>query len=74
MCSKTKALISFAVTAKLICVFVFAYAKSWCSHDAVEASVVYWLSHLPSNPGVVSSIPGFSSLSDETLNQGPVSV
>ena len=25
---KTKALISFAVTAKLICVFVFAYAKS----------------------------------------------
>ena len=25
--AKTKALISFAVTAKLICVFVFAYAK-----------------------------------------------
>ena len=32
--AKTKALISFAVTAKLICVFVFAYAKSWFSHDA----------------------------------------
>ena len=31
---KTKALISFAVTAKLICVFVFAYAKCWFSHDA----------------------------------------
>ena len=31
--AKTKALISFAVTAKLICVFVFAYAKSWFSHD-----------------------------------------
>ena len=31
--AKTKALISFAVTAKLICVFVFAYAKSWLSHD-----------------------------------------
>ena len=30
---KTKALISFAVTAKLICVFVFAYAKCWSSHD-----------------------------------------
>ena len=30
---KTKALISFAVTAKLICVFVFAYAKSLFSHD-----------------------------------------
>ena len=31
---KTKALISFAVTAKLICVFVFVYAKSRFSHDA----------------------------------------
>ena len=31
--AKTKALISFAVTAKLICVFVFAYAKSLFSHD-----------------------------------------
>ena len=31
--AKTKALISFAVTAKLICVFVFAYAKSRFSHD-----------------------------------------
>ena len=32
---KTKALISisFAVTAKLICVFVFAYAKYWFSQD-----------------------------------------
>ena len=33
---KTKALISFAVTAKLICVFVFAYAKSRFSHDAAH--------------------------------------
>ena len=30
--AKTKALISFAVTAKLICVFAFAYAKSRFSH------------------------------------------
>ena len=29
-------LISFAVTAKLICVFVFAYAKSRFSHDAAH--------------------------------------
>ena len=28
-------MISFAVTAKLICVFVFAYAKSRFSHDDV---------------------------------------
>ena len=34
--AKTKALISFAVTAKLICVFVFVYAKSWFSHDAAQ--------------------------------------
>ena len=34
--AKTKALISFAVTAKLICVFVFAYAKSQFSHDAAH--------------------------------------
>ena len=34
--AKTKALISFAVTAKLICVFVFAYAKGRFSHDAAH--------------------------------------
>ena len=33
---KTKALISFAVTAKLICVFVFAYAKIRFSHVAAH--------------------------------------
>ena len=31
---KQKALISFAVTAKLISAFVFAHAKYWFSHDA----------------------------------------
>ena len=30
--AKTKALISFAVTAKLICAFVFTYADCWFSH------------------------------------------
>ena len=34
--AKTKALISFAVTAKLICIFVFAYAKSRFSHNAAQ--------------------------------------
>ena len=34
--AKTKALISFVCTAKLICVFVFAYAKRWFSHDAAH--------------------------------------
>ena len=35
---KTKALISCAVTAQLICVFVFAYAKSSFSHYAAYLS------------------------------------
>ena len=34
--AKTKALISFAVTAKLICVFVFAYAKSRFSREEAQ--------------------------------------
>ena len=40
-------LISFAVTAKLICVFVFAYAKRWFSHEAAQmiASVRFCLSY-----------------------------
>ena len=32
--AKTKVLISFAVTVKLICSFVYAYALCWFSHDA----------------------------------------
>ena len=38
--AKTKALISFAVTAKLICVFVFAYAKHWFFHDAAHFLII----------------------------------
>ena len=34
--AKTKALISFVVTVKLICVFVFAYAKIRFSHDVAH--------------------------------------
>ena len=34
--AKTKALINFAITAKLICVFVLAFAKSRFSHDAAR--------------------------------------
>ena len=40
MCvAKTKALISFAVTAKLICAF-FAYAKCLFSHDEAHLSSI----------------------------------
>ena len=34
--AKTKRLISLAVTAKLICVFVFAYANCWFCHEAAH--------------------------------------
>ena len=34
--AKAKALI---FTAKLICVFVFAYAKQWFSHDAAHLTL-----------------------------------
>ena len=40
--AKTKALISCAVTAQLICVF-FAYAKIWFSHDEAHISVAICL-------------------------------
>ena len=43
--AKTKALISFTVTAKLICVFVFAYAKSRFSHNAAQIMLSITLSH-----------------------------
>ena len=35
---KTKALISFTLAVKLICVFVFAYANCWFSHEAAHIS------------------------------------
>ena len=38
--AKTKTRISFAVTAKLICVFVFAYAKSRSSHTEAHLSTL----------------------------------
>ena len=48
--AKTKALISFAATAKLICVFVFAYAKSRFSHD--EAHVIMITYDFPMIAGI----------------------
>ena len=35
-CSESKGVISFAVTAKLVCAFVFAYADCWVSHGAAH--------------------------------------
>ena len=39
--AKIKALISFVVTAKLICVFVFAYAKRRFSHDVAQMKYTF---------------------------------
>ena len=39
--AEIKALISFAVTAKLICVFVFAYADCLFSHDAAHIMLTW---------------------------------
>ena len=52
--AKTKALISFAVTAKVICVFVFAYAKSRFSHDAAHLiqTVSFMKYNLVGNPQI----------------------
>ena len=38
--TKTKVLISFAVTAKLIWVFFFAYAKSRFSHETAHLRMI----------------------------------
>ena len=35
-CSENKGVDQRAVTMKLICVFVFAYAKCWFSHDVAQ--------------------------------------
>ena len=44
--AKAKTLISFAVTAKLIYVFVFAYAKSRFSHDAAQIIINAVMYHI----------------------------
>ena len=44
--AKTKALISFAVTAKLICVFVLTYAKCCFSHGPAQFIIYSFLLNL----------------------------
>ena len=40
--AKTKALISFAANAKLICVFDSTYANCWFSHAAAQFIMFSW--------------------------------
>ena len=51
--AKTKALISFAVTAKLICIFVFAYANCWFSHAQAQMKNVSVFCEMPLHTGVI---------------------
>ena len=53
--AKTKALISFAV-AKLICVFVFAYADCWYSHEVAHLLFMLIQSFFSSYAGRESTI------------------
>ena len=57
--AKTKALISCAITAQLICTFVFAYLKSRFSHDAAHETSVQTFANFESlyNCKVVLVIP-----------------
>ena len=47
--AKTKALMSFAVTAKLICALVFAYADCWFSHEATHLLFLCYLTYFDAN-------------------------
>ena len=65
-----------------------AVSERWCSDSKFfcdmyvgiqnrcfqEEPPSQWLCHSHCDPGVAGSIPGFSSLSDETINRGPVSI
>ena len=63
---KTKALISFAVTAKLICAFVFAYADCWFSHEAAH------LVFRPAKSNVMMSIKKYRKINvSKKLSQSP---
>ena len=56
--AKTKALISFAVTVKLICAFVFAYADSWFTHGAAQITWKNNHLHQPYLHNFFSARPG----------------
>ena len=55
---KTKALISCAVTAQLICAFVFTYAEIWFPHDAAHLIIIaetVWIENFVSCFGIMQS-------------------
>ena len=61
--AKTKALISFAVTAKLICAFVFPYANSWFSHAKAQIIENF---HGPLDSWLITSLFEYSVLKPQS--------
>ena len=49
LCSENKGMISYTVTAKLICVFIFAYADCWFPHAKAQMSFYQQEIPLPAN-------------------------
>ena len=56
-------------TASLSSRFILYSDEPWSRRGVVDKTLA-----LPCKPGVAGSIPGSSSLSDETLSCGPVSI
>ena len=53
--NKGAGMISFAVTAKLICAFAFAYAECWFSHEAAQLVICFNCAILQHNEDTVTS-------------------
>ena len=69
--AKNKALISSAVTAKLICFFVFAYAKRWFSHDASHLFLIYQgHNYVYQDCGITSDINVYHKLLQNKFHSG----
>ena len=67
-------LIVFVGGLELLCFVVSFCVDSSFAIILIGAIVVLWINCSPYKPGVVGSIPGFRSLSDETLSRGLVSI
>ena len=69
--AKNNALISSAVTKKLICFFVFAYAKRWFSHDASHLFLIYQgHNYVYQDCGITSDINVYHKLRQNKFHSG----
>ena len=70
--TKTKGLISFAVTAKLVCTFVFAYANCWFSHAVAHNKTVVVTYLLGNNCSQIILIHRKFSLTSTSITYCPI--